>query len=136
MAASLNPIARRIFDAPNPAILATLNADGSPQTSVVWVRRDGDDLLISSAAGRRKDQNLRRDPRASLTVIDLADLQRYIEVRGRATVAEDPGRALAVELARKYEGPEEAQGMLDLPPEVIRIVIRLTPERVIVRAAE
>jgi PPOX class probable F420-dependent enzyme len=136
MAASLNPIARRIFDAPNPAILATLNADGSPQTSVVWVRRDGDDLLISSAAGRRKDQNLRRDPRASLTVLDLADLQRYIEVRGRATVTEDPGRALAVELAHKYEGPAEAQDMLDLPPEVVRIVIRLTPEHVIVRASE
>jgi PPOX class probable F420-dependent enzyme len=135
MAVVLGEAARKIIDGVNPAVLATLNADGSPQTSVVWIGRDGDDVVISSAAGRRKDRNLRRDPRASLSVFDQADPEQYVELRGRATVSEDPGRELAVALAEKYEGPGAGQVYLDLPPEVIRIVIRLTPERVAGSAA-
>ena len=131
----LNDAARAIIDDVNPAVLATINPDGSPQTSVVWVGRDGDDLLISSAAGRRKDKNLRRDPRASLTMYDKDDPLQYIEIRGTVTVTEDVGRRLAVALAEKYEGPEEAQEFLDLPPEVIRVVMRLTPQRVVGTAA-
>lgn len=124
----MNDAVRRILDDPNPAVLATINPDGSPQTSVVWVARDGGDLLVSSAAGRRKERNLRRDPRVSLTVYDPADPQRYVEVRGRATVAEDIGRALAVSLAEAYEGPGAGQEYLELPPEVVRVVLRITAE--------
>jgi len=132
----LNDAVREIVDDVNPAVLATINPDGSPQTSVVWVGRDGDDLLISSAAGRRKDKNLRRDPRASLTMYDKDDPLQYVEIRGTVTVTEDAGRRLAVALAEKYEGPEEAQEFLDLPPEVIRVVMRLTPRRVVGTAVE
>ena len=124
----LNDAVRRLLEDPNPAVLATTNPDGSPQTSVVWVGLDGDDLLISSAAGRRKERNLRRDPRASLIVYDPADPQRYVEIRGRATVTEDVGRALAVRLAEAYEGPGAGQEYLELPPQVVRIVLRITPE--------
>src|SRR5450755_4610507 len=95
----LSEAARKILDDVNPAVLATINPDGSPQTSVVWVGRDGDDLLISSAAGRRKDRNLAREPRVSLCVYDRHDSEQYIEVRGLATVAADTGRELAVSLA-------------------------------------
>ncbi len=130
MTSSLSDAARKIIDVPNPAVLATVNPDGSPQTSVVWVRRDGNDLLISSAAGRRKDKNLARDPRVSMTVYDQADPLQYVEVRGLASVSEDPGRQLAVSLAEEYEGPGAGQEYLELPPEVIRIVIRITPQRV------
>ena len=135
MTASLSDAARKIIDAPNPAVLATVNPDGSPQTSVVWVRRDGNDLLISSAAGRRKDKNLARDPRVSMTVYDQADPLQYVEIRGLAGISEDPGRQLAVSLAEEYEGPGAGQEYLELPPEVIRIVIRITPLRVLGSAA-
>jgi PPOX class probable F420-dependent enzyme len=135
MAVSLSDSARKIIDDVNPGVLGTVNPDGSPQTSVVWVGRDGDDLLISSAAGRRKEKNLRRDPRASLTVYDTSDPLRYIEVRGVVTVSEDPGRALAVWLAEKFEGPGAGEEYLELPPEVVRVVIRLTPQRVLGSAA-
>jgi PPOX class probable F420-dependent enzyme len=135
MAVSLSDSARKIIDGVNPAVLGTVNPDGSPQTSVVWVGRDGDDLLISSAAGRRKEKNLRREPRVSLSVYDKNDPLQYIEVRGTATVSEDAGRALAVLLAERYEGPGAGEEYLELPPEVVRVVIRLTPQRVLGSAA-
>jgi PPOX class probable F420-dependent enzyme len=124
-----------LINGENPGILGTLNPDGSPQTSVVWVGQDGDDLVISSAAGRSKVRNLERDPRASLTIVDYEDMEQYIEVRGTATVTEDVGRALAVALAEKYEGPGAGQEFLDRPPEEVRVVIRLTPLKIVGSAA-
>jgi PPOX class probable F420-dependent enzyme len=135
MPSLLTDAARKIIDDPNPAVLATINADGSPQTSVIWIGRDGDDILISSAAGRRKDRNLRRDPRVSLSVYDQHDSEQYVEVRGTATVMVDVGRQLAVALAEKYEGPGAGAAFLELPAEVIRITIRITPHRVAGSAA-
>lgn len=131
MTAVLNDAVRTLVDGSVPAVLATVNPDGSPQTSVVWVGRDGDDLLVSTARGRRKERNVRRDSRVSLTVYDVADPLRYVEVRGVATVTEDTGRELAVRLAEQYEGPGAGQEYLDLPPEVVRVVLRITPLRVV-----
>jgi PPOX class probable F420-dependent enzyme len=127
----LNDAARRLLDDVNPAVLATLNPNGSPQTSVVWVARDGDDLLLSSAAGRRKVTNVERDARVSLTVYDRTNPLRYLEVRGTATVTEDLGRKLAVALAEQYEGPGAGKEYLELPPEVVRVVVRITPQRLV-----
>ncbi|MFB9365795.1 PPOX class F420-dependent oxidoreductase [Kitasatospora sp. NPDC001664] len=131
MTVILNDAVRALLDAPVVAVLATVNPDGAPQTSVVWVGRDGDDLLISSTAGLRKVRNLERDPRASVIVYDPADPLRYVELRGRATVTEDAGRALAVTVAELYEGPGAGREYLELPPEVQRVAIRITPERVL-----
>lgn len=130
MTGPLNEAVRRLLDEPNVAVLGTINADGSPQTSPVWVGREGGELVISSARGRRKDRNIRRDPRVSLTVFDRRDPERYAEIRGRATVAEDIGRALAVRLAEQYSGPGGGEEFLQLPAEIVRIVIRIVPARV------
>ena len=131
MTVVLNDAVRKLLDDPVPAVLGTVNPDGSPQTSVVWVGRDGNDLLVSTAAGRRKERNVRRDSRVSLTVYDTADPLRYVEVRGVATVTEDIGRELAVRLAEQYEGPGAGREYLELPPDVVRVVIRITPVRVV-----
>ena len=131
---ALTEVARSLVDGVNSGVLATINPGGEPQTSVVWVGRHGDDVLISTTAGMRKDTNLRRDPRVSLLVLDKDDAARYIEIRGTAAVSEDVGRALAVQLAEKYVGPGAGQEYLDLPPEVVRIVIRITPDKVRVHA--
>lgn len=135
MSISLSDTARSILSAPNLGVLATLNPDGSPQTSVVWVGTDGDDVVISSQAGRRKVVNLEGDPRVSLSVFDLADPDRYVEVRGVATVTEDEGRRLAVRLAEEYEGEGAGEEYLRLPPERVRVTIRITPQRVVGNAA-
>lgn len=130
----LDEVARALIDGDNPAVLATTNADGSPQTSVVWVGRDGDDVLISTGQGRKKDRNVRQDPRVSVIVIDKDDPLRYVEIRGTAAVSPDVDRELAQQLAEKYEGEGAGQEYVDLPPEVIRIVIRVTAEKVHVRS--
>ncbi|MFF2190219.1 PPOX class F420-dependent oxidoreductase [Streptomyces sp. NPDC058155] len=129
MTIPLSDAARKILDGRNPAVLCTINPDGSPQSSVVWVGTDGDDLVISSQAGRRKVTNLAGEPRVSLSVFDLADPERYVEVRGTATAGEDVGRRTAVALAEKYEGPGAGQEYLDLPSDVVRVTIRITPDR-------
>jgi PPOX class probable F420-dependent enzyme len=131
----LSDSVRQLLDQPNHGVLATINADGSPQTSLVWVARDGDEVVVSSAAGRRKDRNIRRDPRVSLSVWDSADAEVYAEIRGTATVTEDEGRALAIALGEKYEGPGGGEPFRELPAEVVRIVIRIAPHRVAGNAA-
>lgn len=55
-------------DNPVFATLATIQPDGSPQLSVVWIKRDGDDLLFSTVVGRRKERNLSRDPRVTVMI--------------------------------------------------------------------
>jgi PPOX class probable F420-dependent enzyme len=123
MSASLSDTSRGILDGANFATIATLNPDGSPQTSVVWVKREGDDLLMSTLAGRRKERNMRRDSRISVSVYDLKDPQKYFEVRGNAEITEAGGRELIEELSRKYTGaPFRKEG-----PEAVRVVVRLTP---------
>ena len=131
MSVTLSDVVRKLVDDANPAVLGTVNPDGSPQTSVVWVGRDGDDLLVSTAAGRRKVRNIERDPRVSLSVYDTADPLRYAEVRGTATVTEDLGRELAMALAERYEGTGAGEDFRLLPPEVVRVVVRVTPHRVV-----
>ncbi|MFE2307877.1 PPOX class F420-dependent oxidoreductase [Streptomyces sp. NPDC059411] len=131
MTISLNDTVRKLLDAPLPAVLVTLNPDGSPQSSVVWVTRDGDEILISTTAGRLKARNIARDARIGLTVFDLADTNLYAEIRGTATITEDTGRAFAVRIAEEYEGPGAGQEYADAPAEQVRVVVRVTPTKVL-----
>ena len=71
----------------------------------------------------------------SLSVYDQDDPEQYAEIRGTATVTEDVGRKLAVRLGEEYEGPGRGPGVPDLPPEVVRVVVRITPQHIAGRAA-
>src|ERR1700745_1701542 len=103
MGIRLSESAIRLIGARNYAVLATVNADGSPQTSVMWVGRDGDDLLFSTVEGRLKHRNMVRDPRVSVTVIDSADPENYVELRGTVSMTPDVGRRGDTELFWKYD---------------------------------
>ncbi|MFT7841498.1 PPOX class F420-dependent oxidoreductase [Saccharothrix sp. BKS2] len=126
MAVTLSPVTRALVDEPNFAVMATTNPDGSPQSSVVWVTRDGDDLLFTTLRDRAKAVNLTRDPRASVSIWSGADPQVYAEVRGTVTITEDVGRRLANDLSHKYDGQEFPQDR----PGKVRVVLRLTPTKV------
>ncbi|MFE3580511.1 PPOX class F420-dependent oxidoreductase [Streptomyces vinaceus] len=132
----LNDTVRKLLDSPHPAVLTTLNPDGGPQSSVVWVARDGDELLISTEQGRRKERNIARDARVGLTVFDTANPFMYVEIRGTATLAEDTGREVAVLIAEQYMGPGGGKEYAEAPAENVRLVVRVTPTKVLGNAAK
>jgi PPOX class probable F420-dependent enzyme len=122
---------RALLDARNFASVATLGPDGAPHNSVVWIKREGDTVLFSSTGGRQKVRNLRRDPRISLTVFDLADPYHSAEIRGTAEILPDEDKRLPHELSHKYLG-------IDPPAEKddeTRVIIRVVPRRVVAFSA-
>ena len=131
MGIPLSDATLRLVDGKNYAVLATVNPDGSPQTSVVWVGRDGDELLFSTVEGRVKHRNMRRDPRVSVTVIDWSDPENYVELRGRVTITPDHGRRLDTQLSWKYDGRDPGQDR----PGAVRVVVRMVVEKATGRAA-
>ena len=120
--------ARAWFDAPEFATIATIGPDGQPQLSVVWVRLDGDDVLVSTIESRQKHRNLTRDPRATVLVSPRAHPYQYCEVRGTATMTREGGRELIDEFNDKYHGTGRYPG--DDGTDNVRVVVRITPDRV------
>jgi PPOX class probable F420-dependent enzyme len=102
-----------------------VNPDGSPQTSVVWVGRDGDDLLFSTVEGRVKHRNMLRDPRVSVTVIDSADPENYVELRGRVSMTPDVGRRVDTQLSWKYDDKDPGEDR----PGAVRVVVRMVVDK-------
>ncbi|GAB3707063.1 PPOX class F420-dependent oxidoreductase [Mariniluteicoccus flavus] len=125
---TLSEGAKALLDAPNYAVLGTLNPDGSPQLTTMWVGRDGDQLLFSTVEGRQKPKNLARDPRVSVMIMDPESPFRYLEVRGTAEVQRDEG-SLINDLSHKYVGQDYATE----PEGTVRVVVRVTPTKVIER---
>jgi PPOX class probable F420-dependent enzyme len=118
-------------DNPVFATVATIQPDGSPQLSVVWIKRDGDDLLISTAIGRRKERNLRRDPRATVMINPPNAPYTYAEIRGTATLTTEGGQELINELSRKYTGKDYAEFNPAAKDDAERVVVRITPRKVV-----
>jgi len=125
MGIALSEATLRLVDGRNYAVLATVNRDGSPQSSVVWVGRDGGDLLFSTVEGRVKYRNMVRDPRVSVTVIDSADPDNYVELRGRVSMTPDSGRRVDAQLSWKYDGKDPGQDR----PGAVRVVVRMVVEK-------
>ena len=131
MSMTLNDATLRLLDGKNYAVLATVNPDGSPQTSVIWVGRDGGDVLFSTVEGRKKHRNMVRDPRVSISVIDWVDPENYIELRGRVSMTPDVGRQLDTQLSWKYDGKDPGEDR----PGAVRVVVRLVVEKITGHAA-
>ncbi|MFB7668049.1 PPOX class F420-dependent oxidoreductase [Kitasatospora sp. NPDC056138] len=130
MAAELPEKAKALIDGRSFAVVTTLEPDGSPQSSVVWVKRDGDDVLFSTVEGRRKHLNLVKDPRINVLVNPPEEPYTYVELRGEATMSREGGRELINELSHKYLGQDYgADG-----PEDVRVVVRVRPRKVVARA--
>lgn len=127
MTISFDDSVRSLLDGKNFASVATLGPGGAPQNSVVWFKREGDTVLFSSTDGRQKIRNLRRDPRISISVYDLANPYTSVEIRGTAEILPDEGKRLPHELSHKYLGidpPEEKD-------DEVRVIVRVVPERIV-----
>ena len=102
--AGLTDKVRKLFDDRNFAVLSTVEPDGRPHSTVVWVQRHGDEILLALPKNRRKTANLSRDPRAAVTIFDAADPYQSVQVQGTATLEDDPDGLVVEELSRKYLG--------------------------------
>ena len=102
--AQLTDKVRKLFDDKSFAVLSTLEPDGTPHSTVVWVTLDGDDILSALPKSRRKTANLYRDPRATVVIFDPGSPYESVQVQGTASMEDDPDGLLVEELSQKYTG--------------------------------
>jgi PPOX class probable F420-dependent enzyme len=125
----LTPEVRAALTAGHLGHLVTLDPDGSPQVSVVWIGLDGDEIVVGHLMGGRKVKNIARDPRVALTVetdgANPVGMRNYLLIRGTATLQEGGAPELLQRLAETYVGPGVRFPPFDDPPagHVIRIAI-------------
>ncbi|PVE14200.1 PPOX class F420-dependent oxidoreductase [Streptomyces scopuliridis] len=133
MSAELSEDLKHLLDEPIFVNIATIQPDGSPQVSPVWVKRDGNDVLISTTVGRRKEQNLRRDPRVTVVAQPFNAPYTYAEIRGTADLTTEGGQELINELSLKYTGKPYAEFNPASADDAERVVVRITPRKVVGR---
>ncbi|OBK26140.1 TIGR03618 family F420-dependent PPOX class oxidoreductase [Mycobacterium asiaticum] len=109
----LNDAARQLIGAGADATLVTLNPDGSPQVSLVWVALqstpDGDELVTAHLAEHKKVRNVRNDPRVAVTIVSTEDpggaMRPYLAINGTARIVEGGAPELLKELAKTLSDP-------------------------------
>jgi PPOX class probable F420-dependent enzyme len=128
MAASIPDAYKDILQKKAFANLATVNADGTPQVTPVWVDWDGTYVRFNTARGRVKDRNLRRNPAVALSILDPDNPYRYLQLRGRvADISESGADAHIDSLAKKYLGQDRYPYR---KPGEVRVIYKIALERV------
>ena len=107
--------------------VVTLNAKGQPRLTMVWMDVDGDEVLFNTAEGRKKTQDLRRDPRVIVSVQDHNNPQSYAVFYGMArTITEEGARVHIDKLAKRFIGLDKYPG----PPHETRLIVRISVDRI------
>jgi PPOX class probable F420-dependent enzyme len=118
--AALPDSARALLESDALAHLVTLEADGRPQVSIVWVGLDGDEIVCAHLPEHRKVRNIRRDPRVALSIegtqTNAIGLKEYLVVHGQARITEGGAAELLQRLAHTYLGPDVRFPPMDEPP--------------------
>jgi PPOX class probable F420-dependent enzyme len=123
---TLTDAQRALLDGRHYAVVATLNADGSIQQTVVWYILEGDEIRFGIGAESVKARNLARSPTISLTIEDGV---RYLTLSGEATV-EPPDPELRRRVAMRYLAPDRVDEWLARRPDAPRASVRMTIRRV------
>jgi PPOX class probable F420-dependent enzyme len=129
--AALPESARELIESGALAHMVTLNRDGSPQVTCVWIGLDGDEIVSGHLGRWQKLKNVERDPRVAISLestrVNERGLREYLVVHGPARIEEGGGPELLQRLAEVYIGPGvKFPPMPDPPPG---FVLRVTPER-------
>ncbi len=128
MAAKLSDTQKKMLMDKNFASIATLNKDGSPQVTPVWVDYDGTHVLINTEDKRLKTRNMRRDARVSLSVQDMVNPYQYVEIRGRVVELTPEGGAAHIDkMAKKYMGQDKYPFT---KPGDVRIIVKIEPDKI------
>jgi len=105
----------------------TYNAKGNPEITMVWIDVEGDEVLFNTAEGRRKPDNIRRDPRVIVSVQDRNNPQSYAVFHGKARVTDVNADAHIDKLARRFLGAEKYPYR---QPGEKRVVVRIAVDRI------
>ncbi|OFW67688.1 MAG: hypothetical protein A2Z12_01535 [Actinobacteria bacterium RBG_16_68_21] len=120
---------KRVIDGKAFAHMTTLDPDGTPQASAVWIMRDGDRIILNTAEGRRKWRNLISDPRVAISVSDQCDEYLNFSIQGLVTeMRTSDGVEVIDALARKYLRGVEKYPFLT--PTMVRVTLVVAATRV------
>ncbi len=126
--AELTELAKRLLEGKNMAAVATLNKDGSPQATVVWIDTDGTNVIFNTAEGRLKTKNMRRDARVSISVINGANPYEQALIQGRVVAMTEEGADAHIDaMAKKYLGQESYPFRR---PGEMRVLVTVAPDKV------
>ena len=134
MVATIPESHQDFLEKPYALTLATVNADNTPQTTVLWYIWNGEKFALSTTRGRQKTENIEDNPHVSLMIVDPENMYRYLEVRGTVEITEDGAYDLIDKLAKKYTGKDSYYG--DIQPveakeKEHRIILNIKPENVV-----
>jgi PPOX class probable F420-dependent enzyme len=130
MAAELPDDLKAAIDGPTFAHLTTLDPDGSPQSTAMWITREGDQIVFNTAQGRRKWRNLNHDPRVAISISSPDEPYRNWSIQGRVVeMRTSDGVAVIDRLAEKYLGEPKYPW---LTPGMVRVTVIVDPTRIAV----
>jgi PPOX class probable F420-dependent enzyme len=107
--------------------VVSLNADGTPQVTMVWMDVDGDHALFNTAEGRVKPRNLRRDPRVQVAIQHRTEPQSYAVLHGTAAITTAGADAHIDKLAKRFLGLDAYPFRT---PDEQRLLVRIAVDRI------
>jgi PPOX class probable F420-dependent enzyme len=115
-----------LLDAPT-LTLATIDPSGRPQLSQIWFRAEDGVVKTALNSLRQKVRNLETNKHVTAFILDTANPQKYLEIRGEATLEPDPDYAFTEHMCEKYGSPpiREWDG-----PDGKRVVVTINPVRI------
>jgi PPOX class probable F420-dependent enzyme len=120
--------AKHLFEDKEMAHVATLNADGSPQVSAVWIALDGDLITFNTAEGRLKPKNLRRDGRVAISIADEENPYENVMIQGKVVELTNDGADDDIDaLAKRYLDADSYPFRQDGEE---RVIVKIEPEKV------
>jgi PPOX class probable F420-dependent enzyme len=130
MSQAIEGRAEELLKAKNFCVVSTIRPDGSVHAAPVWVDVQDGRPVVNTAEGRSWPENLKRDPRVTLTVQNMENPYEYLSVRGRVTEQKHDGADAHIDsLAMKYLGqesypyrqPGEQRVILYVEPDYVRV---------------
>src|SRR5438094_6675560 len=126
MAVKISQALKKILEDKAYGHVVTFNPAGRPELTMVWMDVDGDELLFNTAEGRRKPDNIRRNPRVIVSVQDRNNPQTYAVFHGKARVTDEGADAHIDKLAKRFLGVDKYPG----PPDEKRLLVRISVDRI------
>jgi PPOX class probable F420-dependent enzyme len=134
MAAVLSKESLTLIDRPIIAHLATIDSKGRPQITPLWIDHDGNDILVNTAEGRAKANNMRHDPNVGISLVDPQNPYAVVSLRGVVTDITTEGADAHIDaLAKKYMGVDKYPNHSD---DEVRIKVRISPEHIFRQPSE